>query len=85
MGPDATQVHTRHDGLATVFVAVDRFVADVVGIHAARPGTRSEALEPIYQGIVKHLAPLTANIAKGLTLRHDHDPQYMSYAFQQEM
>ena len=42
---------TRLEGMATVFVAVDHFVGDVVGIHAARPGTRFEALEPIYQGI----------------------------------
>lgn len=39
-GADATQVHTRLEGMATVFVALDHFVGDVVGIHAAQPGTR---------------------------------------------
>ena len=53
-GTDATQVQTRLEGTATVFVAIDHFVGDVVGIHAARPGTRFEALEPIYQGLREH-------------------------------
>jgi putative transposase len=84
-GTDATQVRTRKEGVATVFVAVDHFVGDVVGIHAARPGTRFEALEPIHQGIRDHYGPLAKDIAAGLVLRHDHGPQYMSHAFQQEI
>ncbi len=84
-GTDATQVMTRHDGLATVFVVIDHFVGDVVGIHAARPGTRFEALEPIHQGIRAHFGPLAAGVADGLVLRHDHGSQYMSHAFQQEL
>lgn len=84
-GTDATQVWTRQDGMATVFVAVDHFVGDVVGIHAARPGTRFEALEPIHQGIREHFGPLAQGVAAGLVLRHDHGPQYMSHAFQAEL
>ena len=84
-GTDATQVHTRLEGTATVFVAVDHFVGDVVGIHAARPGTRYEALEPIHQGVREHFGDLEAGVARGLVLRHDHGPQYMSHAFQQEL
>ena len=84
-GTDATQVMTRLEGIATVFVAVDHFVGDVVGIHAARPGTRFEALEPIHQGIRDHYGPLAEGVAAGLVLRHDHGSQYMSHAFQQEL
>ena len=84
-GTDATQVMTRREGMATVFVAIDHFVGDVVGIHAARPGTRFEALEPIHQGIREHFGPLAAGIAEGLALRHDHGPQYMSHHFQAEI
>ncbi len=84
-GTDATQVLTRLEGMATVFVAVDHFVGDVVGIHAARPGTRFEALEPIHQGVRDHYGPLAEGVADGLVLRHDHGPQYMSHAFQQEL
>ncbi len=84
-GTDATQVATRLDGMATVFVAVDHFMGDVVSIHAARPGTRFEALEPIHQGIREHFGLLRKGVAKGLTLRHDHGPQYMSHHFQHEI
>ncbi len=84
-GTDATQVMTRREGMATVFVAVDHCVGDAVGIHAARPGTRFEALEPIHQGIREHFGELAEGIARGLVLRHDHGPQYMSHAFQDEL
>jgi len=84
-GTDATQVRTRCEGMATVFVAIDHFVGDVVGIHAARPGTRFEALEPIHQGIREHFGALERDVAAGLVLRHDHGPQYMSHHFQAEI
>jgi len=84
-GTDATSVATRLEGTATVFVAIDHFVGDVVGLHAARPGTRFEALEPIYQGVRAHFGELACEVADGLLLRHDHGPQYMSHAFQAEL
>jgi len=55
---DATQIPTRLEGMVTVFVAVDHFVGDMVIIHAARPGTRFETLEPIHLGIPEHFGPL---------------------------
>lgn len=61
--------------MATVFVAICHLKGDVVGIHAARPGTRFEALEPVYQGVREHFGPLAKEIADGLTLRHDHGPK----------
>lgn len=84
-GTDATQVMTRLEGAATVFVAVDHFVGELVGAHAARPGTRFEALEPVYQGIREHFAPLAEGAATGLVLRHDNGPQYVSDHLQQEV
>jgi len=83
-GTDATQALTG-EGMATIFVAIDHFVGDVVGIHAARPGTRHEALEPIHQGIREHFGGLRQGVAKGLTLRHDNGPQYISGHFQNEL
>ena len=84
-GTDATQTWTRHDGVVTVFVAVDHFVGDVVGIHAARPGTRFEALEPLYQGVRTHFGEVATGVAEGLMLRHDNGPQYVSRHFQEEL
>jgi hypothetical protein len=47
-GTDATSALTAK-GPATIFVAVDHFTAECVGIHAARHDTRFEALEPLRQ------------------------------------
>ncbi len=84
-GTDATQIHTRKDGTVTVFVAIDHFAGDIVGIHATSKATRYEALEPIYQGIREHYGGLDKDVAKGLILRHDHGSQYMSRYFQDEV
>ena len=35
-GTDATQAATRLEGTATIFVAIDPFMGDIVGMHAAR-------------------------------------------------
>ena len=39
----------------------------------------------MYQGLREHFEPLAQEIAEGLVLRHDHGPQYVSHAFQQEI
>ena len=45
-GTDMTTAWTS-EGQAAVFIAIDHHSAECVGIHAARHGTRFEALEPI--------------------------------------
>lgn len=84
-GTDGTTHLTAREGTATIFVAVDHCAADCVGIHAARPGTRFEALEPLRQGVREHLGGYSAGVARGLTLRHDHGSQFMSDHFQDEL
>src|SRR3954463_16443776 len=49
-GTDLTTTITG-EGQVAVFVAVDHYSAECVGIHAARRATRFEALEPIRQGV----------------------------------
>jgi transposase InsO family protein len=83
-GIDATACWT-DEGLATVFIAVDHFTAECVGIHAARKGTRFEALEPLRQGIRRHFDGYREGVAVGLALRHDHGSQFMSDHFQTEL
>ena len=84
-GTDATACLTTREGNATVFIAVDHCTQECVGIHAARPGTRFEALEPLRQGLREHFAGYAAGIASGLSLRHDHGSQYLSDHFQGEL
>jgi putative transposase len=83
-GTDLTTTITG-EGLAAVFVAVDHCSVECVGIHAASRATRFEALEPIRQGVRDHFGGFANNIARGLSVRHDHGSQYMSDAFQMEL
>src|SRR6476619_7668996 len=77
-GTDLTATFTG-EGQAAVFIAVDHFTAECVGIHASARATRFEALEPIRQGVRRHFGGFAGGIARGLTLRHDHGSQYMSH------
>ena len=46
-----------------------------MGIHAANPGTRFEALEPIRQGVRSAFGGYAEGIGGRLALRHDHGSQ----------
>ena len=83
-GTDMTTTWTG-EGQAAVFVAIDHHSAECVGLHAARRGTRFEALEPLRQGVRQHFGGFAKDVAAGLSLRHDHGSQYMSDAFQSEL
>src|SRR5687767_2870720 len=64
-GADLTTTWTG-EGQAAVFVAVDHFSAECVGIHAARHANRFEALEPVRQGVRRHFGGLAQGVAAGL-------------------
>jgi putative transposase len=83
-GTDLTATFTG-EGQAAVFIAVDHFTAECVGIHASARATRFEALEPIRQGVRRHFGGFAKDIASGLAVRHDHGSQYMSDHFQKEI
>src|SRR3569833_204526 len=83
-GTDLTAPWTG-EGQAAVFVAVAHRTAECVGIHAAVRATRVEALEPIRQGVRRHFAAFAKEVARGLSVRHDHGSQYMSDHFQKEL
>jgi putative transposase len=46
-GTDKTDAFTLQEGQTSIFLAVDHCNGECVGIHAAKVGTRFEALEPI--------------------------------------
>jgi transposase InsO family protein len=83
-GTDLTTTFTG-EGQAAVFIAVDHFTAECVGIHASARATRFEALEPIRQGVRRHFGAFAQDIACGLAVRHDHGSQSMSDHFQKEI
>lgn len=84
-GMDATSCLTRQEGAATVFVVVDHCASECIGVHAAKPGTRFEAVEPLRQGVRAHFGQYEAGSAAGLRARHDHGSQYVSDYFQSEL
>lgn len=84
-GTDLTSTMTLTEGKANIFFAIDHCSLECVGIHAAPVATRFEALEPIRQGVRKHFGAFQAQVAQGLSLRHDHGSQYISRDFQKEI
>ena len=84
-GTDMTSTVTVAEGAACVFVAVDHCTAECIGLHAAKRGTRFEALEPIRQGVRERFGPIGDGVAEGLRLRHDHGSNDLADDFQQEV
>ena len=71
-GTDMTTTVTVSEGAAFVFVAVAHCTTECIGLHAAKRGTRFEALEPIRQGVRERFGEIGDGVARGLRLRHDH-------------
>ena len=84
-GTDMTTTVTGGEGTACVFVAVDHCTTECIGLHAAKRGTRFEALEPIRQGVSERFGGIGDGAARGLRLRHDHGSNYLADDFQQEV
>ena len=68
-----------------MFVAVDHRSAERVGIHASLDANRFEALEPLRQGVRRHFGGFAKDVARGLSVRHDHGSRYMARDFQKEL
>jgi transposase InsO family protein len=64
---------------------VDHYSAYCLGIHAAKRGTRFEALEPVRQAVQEQFGGFGEAVAAGVRLRHDHGSQFMSADFQAEL
>jgi transposase InsO family protein len=79
-GTDATMAWTRDDGWVWVFAVVDHYTAEVWA-HVAKVGDRFAALQPVYDAVIDRWGRLDADVARGLSLRHDWGPQYRSGHF----
>jgi transposase InsO family protein len=84
-GTDATKFWTEKEGWCWFFFAIDHCSEDVVGHHESKVGDRFAALEPIRQGVRKHLGGIGKDVARGLQLRSDHGSQFTSEDFTGEM
>ena len=81
---DATGCLT-DEGNAAVFVVVDHCTGECLGVHAARRGTRKEAIECLREAVHFVKGRYDVGIAQGTKLRHDHGSQFISHAFQDEL
>ena len=85
-GSDATATLTT-EGMATIFLVIDHATAECLGIHAARRGTRWEAIATLQQAVGERFGRYEKDLFEGvgLKLRHDHGSQFVSHAFQDEL
>ena len=79
-GTDATMAWTRADGWVWVFACIDHYTAEAWA-HVAKIGDRFAALQPVYDAVIDRFGGLAADIARGISLRHDWGPQYRSAHF----
>lgn len=80
-GTDATMAWTKNDGWVWAFIAIDHFTAEAWASVAKR-GDRFACLEPIYDAVTDRFGRVDADLARGVSLRHDWGPQYTSGHFQ---
>lgn len=83
-GTDMTGTLTG-EGQAAIFFVIDHCTAECLGIHAARRGTRFEALEPLRQAVWERYGAFGEGVAGGVALRHDHGSQFIAHAYQEEV
>jgi transposase InsO family protein len=84
-GTDGTRVLTVDEGMCWIFTAVDHFNCEVVGRHVCKRGDRFAALQPVSQGLLKHFGGVSADVARGLSLRMDNGTQYVSDHFRNQV
>ena len=79
------QTVTSGEGRAYVVIAVDHCSGEVIGTHASSSASRWEAREPVRQGVTRHFGGVGPDLARGLTLRHDHGSNDMADDFRREI
>lgn len=84
-GTDGARVFTVEDGYGWIFVALEHWNAECMGVHVCKKGDRMAALEPVAQGVLAQFGSVERGAARGLALRMDHGTQYLSDHFQNQI
>jgi len=84
-GTDASMVQTVADGRVWVFAALDHFNSEVVGHYVSTDGSRFAALEPVSQAVAARFGGIEVDAARGVTVRADNGPQYISRHFTRQL
>jgi len=84
-GTDASMVQTVADGRVWVFAALDHFNSEIIGHYVSTDGSRFAALEPISQAVNTRFGGIEADAARGVAVRADNGPQYISGHFTRQI
>jgi putative transposase len=84
-GTDASMVQTVRDGRVWVFAALDHFNSEVIGHYVSTDGSRFAALEPVSQAVITRCGRIEADAARGVTVRADNGPPYISRHFTRQI
>jgi putative transposase len=84
-GTDGTKIFTLDEGWAWLFTTVEHWNAECLGWHLTKTGDRFAALQPISMALMNRFGSVDADIARGLALRMDNGPQYLSDHFQNQI
>jgi len=68
-------IWTEADGWCWFFGAIDHCVDELVGWHTGKIGDRWAALEPLRQGVRHVFGRFAKDVARGLRIRGDWEPQ----------
>jgi putative transposase len=82
---DATQITTVQDGKVWLFGVAEHWNAELLGWHVTKSGTRFEATQALGMAVRQQFGHLSADAARGLTLRHDHGSNFMADHFQKQI
>lgn len=84
-GTDGTKIFTTGEGWAWLFTTVEHWNAECLGWHLTKTGDRFAALQPISMALTSRFGSVGADAARGLALRMDNGPQYLSDHFQNQI
>jgi len=82
---DATQITTVQDGKVWLFGVAEHWNAELLGWHVTKSGTRFEATQALGMAVRQQFGRLSADVARGVALRHDHGSNFMADHFQKQI
>jgi transposase InsO family protein len=80
-GTDAAKVFTLEDGWIWFFGVIEHWNSECLGWHVTKKGDRFAAIEAMTQSVENVFGSTSQGVARGLKLRVDHGPQFLSDGF----
>lgn len=78
-------IPTAEDGNVTLFIVAEHWNGEGLGWHVAKSGNRYAAAEALALAVSQVFGSTRADVARGVSLRHDHGSAFMSGYFQKQL